>query len=106
MPTRKPFSKDIILLENVEKVVDNIIEQLRADVLQRFKRHGAVVGISGGIDSSVCMALAAKAFGPDKVLGIMLPEKDSSPDSEILARELASRFGVRAIKEEITGALS
>ncbi len=72
----------------------------------RFKRNGAVVGISGGIDSSVCFALAARAFGPEKVLGVMLPEKDSSPDSEMLARELASKFGVKAIKEEITGALS
>ncbi len=106
MPERKPFSKDIILLENVDNVVDNIVEQLRDDVLHKFKRHGAVVGISGGIDSSVCMALASKAFGPDKVLGIMLPEKDSSPDSELLARELAARFGVKAIKEEITSALS
>ena len=106
MATRKPFSKDIILLENVEKVIENIIEQLRSDVLQRFKRRGAVIGISGGIDSSVCLALAAKAFGPDRVLGVMLPEKDSNPDSEILARELASRFGIRAIKEEITGALA
>lgn len=106
MPARKPFSKDIILLENIEKVVENIAEQLREDILQRFKRHGAVVGISGGIDSSVCLALAVKAFGPEKVLGIMLPEKDSSPESEILARELATRFGVKAIKEEITGALS
>jgi NAD+ synthase len=106
MSDKKPFSKDIILLDNVEEAVDNIVEQLRTDVFQRFKRNGAVVGISGGIDSSVCMALAAKAFGPDKVLGIMLPEKDSSPDSEMLARELASFFRVKAIREEITGALS
>jgi NAD+ synthase len=106
MSDKKPFSKDIILLDNVEEAVDNIVEQLRTDVFQRFKRNGAVVGISGGIDSSVCMALAAKAFGPDKVLGIMLPEKDSSPDSEMLARELASSFRVKAIREEITGALS
>ena len=105
MSTRKPFTKDIILLENVEAVVTNIIEQMREDVLQRFKRNGAVVGISGGIDSSVCFALAARAFGPEKVLGVMLPEKDSSPDSEMLARELAAKFGVKAIKEEITGAL-
>ena len=102
----KPFSKDIILLDNVEDAVSHIVEKLRQDVSHNFRRNGAVVGISGGIDSSVCMALAAKAFGPEKVLGIMLPEKDSSPDSEILARELAARFGVKAIKEEITLALS
>ncbi len=106
MSTRKPFSKDIILLDNVENVVNQIVDKLREDVLHRFKRNGAVVGISGGIDSSVCLALSAKAFGPEKVLGIMLPEKDSSPDSEILARELAAKFDVNAIKEEITGALS
>ena len=106
MSTRKPFTKDIILLENLEAVVNIIVEQMRQDVLHRFKRNGAVVGISGGIDSSVCFALAAKAFGPEKVLGVMLPEKDSSPDSEMLARELAAKFGVKAIKEEITGALS
>jgi len=106
MSTGKPFTKDIILLENIEAVVENIIEQMRGDVLQRFRRNGAVVGISGGIDSSVCLALAARAFGPEKVLGVMLPEKDSSPDSEMLARELAAKFGVKAVKEEITGALS
>ena len=106
MTSRKPFTKDIILLEDVETVIDQIVENLREDVLHRFKRKGAVVGISGGVDSSVCLALAARAFGPDKVLGIMLPEKDSSPDSETLARELAAKFGVKAIKEEITGALS
>jgi len=94
MSTRKPFTKDIILLENVAAVVDNIIGQMRGDVLQRFKRNGAVVGISGGIDSSVCFALAAKAFGPEKVLGVMLPEKDSSPDSEMLAR--GAGFEVRS----------
>ena len=106
MKSKKPFSKDIILLDNPEEAVNSIIEKLKNDILQVFKRNGAVVGISGGIDSSVCLALAAKAFGPEKVLGIMLPEKDSSPDSEILARDLAVKFGVRAIKEEITSALS
>jgi NAD+ synthase len=68
--------------------------------------HYAVIGISGGIDSSVCMALSVKAFGAEKVVGIIMPEKDSSPDSEMLARELAAKFEVKAIKEEITGALS
>lgn len=106
MKNKKPFSKEIILLEDPESAVNQIIEKLRSDILTVFKRNGAVIGISGGIDSSVCMALAAKAFGPEKVLGIMLPEKDSNPDSEMLARDLAAKFGVRVIKEEITSALS
>lgn len=105
MITRKPFSKDIILLDDPGDVVEKITAQLKKDVLTNIKRNGAVVGISGGIDSSVCMALSAVAFGSEKLLGVMLPEKDSSPDSEILAGELAAKFGVKAIREEITGAL-
>jgi NAD+ synthase len=106
MKTRKPFSKEIILLENVETAVNKIVHKLQQDVLQNFKRNGAVVGISGGIDSSVCLALSVRAFGADKVVGIIMPEKDSSPDSEELALELARKFGVKTIKEEITDALN
>jgi NAD+ synthase len=106
MKNKKPFSKDLILLESVESAVAEIVGKLRTDVLQNFKRYGGVVGISGGIDSSVCLALAVKAFGPAKVLGIIMPEKDSSPDSEELALELAKKFGVKTLKEEITSALN
>jgi NAD+ synthase len=106
MNAKKPFTKDIILLDNVEAVANEIVQKLRQDVVHNLKRLGAVIGISGGIDSSVCMALAAKAFGSNKVLGIMMPEKDSSPESEVLARELAGKFGVNAIREDITHALS
>jgi NAD+ synthase len=106
MTPNKPFSKEIILLDNVESVVNEITAKLREDVFQTLKRNGAVVGISGGVDSSVCLALATKAFGPDKVLGIMMPEKDSNPESEVLARELADKLKVEAIKEKITSALS
>jgi NAD+ synthase len=106
MAPKKPFSKDIILLDNVESVINKIVEKLREDILHTLKRNGAVIGISGGIDSSVCLALSAKAFGPEKVLGIMMPEKDSNPDSEKLARELVDKFGINAIREEITPALS
>jgi NAD+ synthase len=106
METRKPFSKEIILLENVEAAVNKIVNKLQQDVLHNFKRNGAVVGISGGIDSSVCLALSVRAFGADKVVGIIMPELDSSPESEELALELARKFGVKTIKEEITDALN
>jgi NAD+ synthase len=70
-----------------------------------LKRKGAVIGISGGVDSAVTLALAVKAFGADKVVGLMLPEKDSSKESKILAVELAEKFGVQNIEEDITAAL-
>ncbi len=101
----KVFHKDILRIDDVEKLVDQITSRMKADVMGRFGRRGGVIGISGGIDSSVTMALATRALGPEKLLGVMLPEKDSSPDSEDLARELADKFGVKAIVENITGAL-
>lgn len=101
----KPFSKNIFLLEDVEAVIDEIVLKLRQDILLKTKRLGAVVGISGGIDSSVCLVLAFKAFGPEKVIGIMMPEKDSSKESEELALELTGKYGVKTIKEDITMAL-
>jgi NAD+ synthase len=106
MKPDKPFSKDIILLEDLEFIVNEIAEKLRKDVLSELKRFGAIVGISGGIDSSVCLALATKAFGTDKVKGVIMPELDSNPDSEKLARMLAVQFGIEVIKEDITQILS
>ena len=102
---RKPFSKDILEIENIEYVVNQIVDKLKKDVVNTLYRRGAVVGISGGIDSSVVFALAAKAFGPKRVLGIMLPEQDSSGDSELLAKKLASKYGINTLVENITLAL-
>jgi NAD+ synthase len=103
--SNKPFSKDLILLGDVELVVNEITEKLRNDAAA-LGRKGGVIGISGGIDSSVCLALAAKAFGPDRVLGVMIPEKDSNPESEELALKLTDKIGVKTIKEVITPALT
>lgn len=103
---KKPFSKDILHIENIETVCNGIIKKLKIDVAKTLQRRGAVIGISGGIDSSVCLALSAKAFGPNKVTAIMLPEQDSSDDSRMLAEKLASKFGVTdTIVEDITQAL-
>ncbi len=104
--TKKSFSKDLILLDNVENAVHDIASKLRSDIFHNLRRFGGVIGLSGGIDSSVTLALSVKALGPEKVLGVIIPEKDSSSDSEGLARELAGIFGVKTIKEEITPALS
>ena len=106
MSQKKLFSKDIVIISDIEGATKDIILQLQDDVLHNLRRTGAVVGISGGIDSSLCLALAARAFGKEKVLGVIMPEKDSSPESEELALELAGKFGVKTIKEEITNSLN
>jgi len=102
---KKIFSKDILLINDVESKITSITQKLYEDILRIMKRKGAIVGISGGIDSSVSMALAVRALGPEKVIGILLPEKDSSDDSKILALKLAEQLGVRTIEENITDAL-
>ncbi|MEO8933325.1 MAG: NAD(+) synthase [Xanthomarina sp.] len=104
--TRKPFSKDMIHIENIDQVCNDIIDKLKNDVAKKLQRRGGVIGISGGIDSSVCLALSAKAFGSNNVLAIMLPEQDSSDDSRDLAEKLAAKFGVTTLIEDITEALN
>ncbi len=97
------FTRDAIKLDSekeTERLVDFMRQQVRA-----FRRGGAVVGISGGIDSSVVLALAVRAFGPDKVIGVSMPEKESSSDSSPLAADLAARFGTAYLVEDITAML-
>jgi NAD+ synthase len=90
---------------DAEQEVQRISTEIK-EGLKRFKKRGAVVGISGGIDSSVVLALAVKALGPDKVIGVMMPEKDSTSDSLLLATILAEKFGVKTYLEEMSGALT
>jgi NAD+ synthase len=99
------FSKDAIKID-VAKEADRIASEMRRIVGRDFRKHGAVVGVSGGIDSSVCLALSVKAFGPKKVLGIAMPEADSNPDSKMLAKKLTKQFGVELIVEDMTAALA
>lgn len=99
------FNKNCIQLENISSVCESIQNQIRNHIFTTLRRKGGVIGISGGIDSSVTLALTVKAIGADKVLGVLLPEKDSSSESARLAHLLADKFGVKTITEDITGAL-
>lgn len=82
-----------------------IVDWLRTCMRDELRRRGAVVGISGGIDSSVVLALCAEAFGPERVLGLILPERDSEPTSAVLANYVARQYGVPTITEDISATL-
>jgi NAD+ synthase len=82
-----------------------IAEALRVQVGQTLRRAGIVVAMSGGVDSSVCAALAVEAVGPRHVLGLGLPERESSSQSLTLARDWAGQLGIEFVVEDISGIL-
>jgi len=79
------------------RIESAVAQQVRATL----HRRGAVVGLSGGIDSSVVCALCARALGPDRVLAILMPERDSSDDALRLGRLVAETLGVAHVVEDI-----
>lgn len=91
-----------VLTLDAEQTVEHIGSTIRELVFKRLKRKGAVVGLSGGIDSSVVAALCARALGPDRVIGLFMPEADSSGESVALGRALAERLGISTVLEDIT----
>jgi NAD+ synthase len=98
------FSKHSLDID-AQAEADRICEALVRTVTTVLRRNGAVVGISGGVDSSVVLALCARAFGPDRVRALTIPERDSEPESELLANRLAAAYGVKPVREEISAPL-
>jgi NAD+ synthase len=84
-----------------ETAVSQITAALRTQLASSLKRRGLVVGMSGGIDSSVCAALAVRAVGPKRVFGLFLPERESDPESLLIARSFAEQLGIEHTTEAI-----
>ena len=95
------FSKSILNIDpSVE--VSRICDFIRQMTFKNFKRKGAVVGLSGGVDSAVVAELCVKALGNEKVLGLLLPEKESNPISLEYGQKQAKKMGVETVKVDIT----
>ena len=99
-----PLSPSVLALD-LEAEATFIATRVRELVTGSMRRRGAVVAISGGIDSSVCLALAVRALGPARVLALSLPERESSDKSRTLATQLAAHLGVELITHDLTAAL-
>lgn len=94
------LSRETLIID-AEAEVERITAVMRAHLRGDLKRRGLVLGLSGGIDSSVCAALAVRAVGPARVFGLFMPENDSDPESLELGRSVTQTFGFEAVVEEI-----
>lgn len=91
---------DLLKLDAAAEV-ERIENRIREIVFQQLKRKGAVLGVSGGIDSTVTAFLCARALGKERTKIIFMPEKDSSSDSLRLGRQVGEALGVEAFTEDI-----
>lgn len=101
---------DIAVLTGSVHLADpeSVTQQLVDDIgrtARRFRRVGAVVALSGGIDSSTSVGLAVQALGAARVRAVSLPDKESSPKTVGYAQEVADAFGVSLEVRDITAAL-
>ena len=88
----------------MEEIVNKITKFIKEKV-EEAKANGVVVGLSGGIDSSVTAYLCVKALGKDKVLGLIMPEKNTNPKDIEHAKMVAEKLGIKYIISDITDIL-
>jgi NAD+ synthase len=82
--------------------VERICARIRHVLARELRRRGAVIALSGGIDSSVVAALCVRALGPERCLGLLLPERESSATTRRLSRQLADSLGIEHVETDIT----
>jgi NAD+ synthase len=98
------FTPDALRID-AARTAGRIEAAIREQVLGTLRRRGAVVGMSGGIDSSTVATLCARALGKERVLGLLMPERDSSDDALRLGRMLAEHLGIPYLVEDVAPAL-
>ena len=99
------FSREVLGLD-VERKATALAAELRRTVLGRLRRRGVVVAVSGGIDSSCVVALAARALGPERVLALLLPERDSSQEATRYGLAQCQALGIRHELQDIAPVLA
>jgi NAD+ synthase len=105
MAIRPVVSAELLRLDAAAET-ERITAWIRNAVFHNFRRRGAVIGVSGGIDSSVVAFLCARALGSDRIQILFTPETDSSPESLRLGRMVADALGAKATVEDISAVLT
>ena len=104
MGTDTRSAADLLALDAARET-DRIAGAIRDQVSRVLKRRGVVLGLSGGIDSSVAAALCVRAIGASRVLGLLMPEADSASDTTALGRRVGDHLGIRTVLEDVSATL-
>ena len=105
MTTQPGLSAELLRLD-AEAETERITAWIRNIAFHTFRRRGAVIGVSGGIDSSVVAFLCARALGSDRIQILFTPEADSSPDSLRLGRLVSEALCAKANVEDVSAILT
>jgi NAD+ synthase len=98
------LSPDVLRLDP-ERATAEITAAVEALVVRQMRKRGVVVGLSGGVDSSVVAALCARALGPQRVLGLLMPERESAAETLELGQVAADSVRIPTVCEDITPVL-
>lgn len=98
------FSTDVLKIDT-ERETDRIVKWIRETLRNDLKRRGIVLGLSGGIDSSVTASLAVKALGKERVFGLEMPELHSSSETPELSSCLINHLDIDSQRIDITSIL-
>ena len=96
---------DFLKLKDVEKYVDSLSNFLHDEILGKFHKRGAIIGLSGGIDSTVTMALCVKALSSEKILGLTMFEKESDQHNKSLIDKISETYNIHIQNIDITSIL-
>ncbi|HID93405.1 MAG TPA: NAD(+) synthase, partial [bacterium (Candidatus Stahlbacteria)] len=86
---------------DAEKVAKQAVDFIK-DRVKAFRRNGVIFGLSGGLDSSCIAGLCARAIDKEKILGLIMPERDSSPSSSEDAERVAEVFDIKTLTIDLT----
>ena len=89
-------------IENIEETTKKLENFISSQIHEKLRKKGVVIGLSGGIDSSITATLSVKSLGPENVFGMILPEKESSPQSANLAKILAEKLKIETETIDMT----